>query len=181
MSSRSHIVPARRPERGGLAHFIARVLKERDRAAKKFDPDSVHDLRVALRRCRTMADALATFDPENSLRAMKKASRPAFRSLGKLRDIQVTREWIKKLAPAGDSLSPRLLESLAQSEAAAKAEVASALEEFDIRKWSRWSRELAERSRKIPADSPVFQHLALERCLEAREAHRFAVHSRSRV
>jgi CHAD domain-containing protein/HD superfamily phosphodiesterase len=181
MSSRSHIVPARRPERGGLAHFMARVLKERDRAAKKFDPDSVHDLRVALRRCRTMADALATFDPENSLRAMKKASRPAFRSLGKLRDIQVTREWIKKLAPAGDSLSPRLLESLAQSEAAAKAEVASALEEFDIRKWSRWSRELAERSRKIPADSPVFQHLALERCLEAREAHRFAVHSRSRV
>jgi CHAD domain-containing protein len=181
MSTRSQIVAARKPERAGLAHFMARVLKERDRAAKKLDPDSVHDLRVALRRCRTMADALSTFDPEKSLRAMKKASKPAFRSLGKLRDVQVMREWIKKLAPAGDALSARLLESLAQSEAAAKAEAAAALKEFDTRKWRRWSRELAERSRKIAADSPIFQHLALERCLEAREAHRFAIHSRSRV
>jgi CHAD domain-containing protein/HD superfamily phosphodiesterase len=160
---------------------MARVLKERDRAAKKLDPDSVHDLRVALRRCRTMADALATFDPEKSLRVMKKASKRAFRSLGKLRDVQVMREWIKKLAPVGDPLAARLLESLSQSEAAAKAEAAAALKEFDIRKWRRWSRELAERSRKVPADSPIFQHLALERCLEAREAHRFAIHSRSRV
>ena len=60
-------------------------------------------------------------------------------------------------------------------------EAAAGLKEFDTRKWSRWSRELAERSRKVPADSPIFQHLALELCLEAREAHRFAIQSRSRV
>ena len=181
MASPSQIVPARKSERAGLAHFMARVLKERDRAAKKLDPDSVHDLRVALRRCRTMADALATFDPEKSLGAMKKGSKAAFRSLGKLRDVQVMREWIKKLAPAGDPLAARLLESLAQSEAAAKADAAGALKEFDTRKWRRWSRDLAERARQIPADSPVFQHLALQRGLEAHEAHRFAIHSRSRV
>ena len=130
---------------------MARVLKERDRATKKLDADSVHDLRVALRRCRTMADALATVDPEKSLRAVKKASKPAFRSLGKLRDVQVMREWIKKLAPPGDPLAARLLESLAQSEGAAKAEAAVALKEFDTRKWRRWSRELAERARPAPA------------------------------
>src|SRR5271163_2646802 len=117
MASPSQIVPARRNERAGLAHFMARMLKERERAAKKLDADSVHDLRVALRRCRTMADALATFDPETSLRAMKKASKSTFRSLGKLRDVQVMREWLKKLAPGGDSLAARLAESLAQSEA----------------------------------------------------------------
>ncbi len=181
MASRTHIVTARKEQRAGLAHFMARVLKEHDRAAKKLDPDSVHDLRVALRRCRTMADALSTFDPEKSLRAMKKASRRTFRSLGQLRDVQVMREWIKKLAPAGDALASRLLESPAQSEAAAKAEATAALNEFDAHKWRRWSRDLAERSRRIAPDSLVFQHLALERCLEAREAHRFAMRSRSRV
>jgi CHAD domain-containing protein len=181
MASRTQIVSTRRPERAGLAHFMARVLKERSRAAKRLDFDSVHDLRVALRRCRTMADALSTIDPEKAFLAMRKASKLTFRSLGQLRDAQVIREWIKKLAPADDPLAARLLETLGQSEAAAKVEATAALQEFDVRKWRRWSRELAERSRRIPLDSLVFQHLALERCLEAREAHRFAMRSRSRV
>ena len=149
MASRTHIVTARKEQRAGLAHFMARVLKERDHAAKKLDADSVHDLRVALRRCRTMADALSTLDPEKSLRAMKKASRRTFRSLGQLRDVQVMREWIKKLAPAGDPLASRLLESLAQSEAAAKAEAAAALNEFDVAQMA----SLVARSRRTLASS----------------------------
>ncbi len=181
MASRTQIVPTRKPQAAGLAHFMARVLKEHARAAKKLDADAVHDLRVALRRCRTMADAIATFDPDKSFPAMRKASRRTFRSLGKLRDMQIMREWLKKLAPTGDPLAARMLESLAQSEGAAKVEAAAALDAFDTHKWRRWSRELAERSRRVPLDSLVYQHLALERCLEAREAHRFAVHSRSRV
>ena len=39
----------------------------------------------------------------------------------------------------------------------------------------------AERSRRVAPESLVFEHLALERCLEAREAQRFATRSRSRV
>ena len=108
MASRTQIVTTHKPQAAGLAHFMARVLKEHARAAKKLDADAVHDLRVALRRCRTMADALATFDPDKSFRAMRKASRRTFRSLGQLRDIQVMREWMKKLAPAGDPLAARL-------------------------------------------------------------------------
>ena len=177
----SRIVPTHIPQAAGLAHFMARAFKERARAAKKLDAGAVHDLRVALRRCRTMADALATFDPDKSFRAMRKASKRTFRSLGELRDVQVAREWLKKLAHPGDALAARLLESLAQSEGAAKVEAAAALDAFDTHKWRRWSRELAERSLRVPADSLLYQHLALERCLEAREAHRFAVHSRSRV
>lgn len=181
MATTNPIVSTRKPQRAGLAHYMARVLKERGRAAKRLDSDSVHDLRVALRRCRTMADVLATFDPDKSLRAMKRASRRTFRSLGRLRDAQVIREWVKKLAPEGDALAARLLESLSQSEAAAKAEAVAALGDFDSDKWRRWSSELGARSRRIPADSLVFQEIALERCLEAREAHRFAMRSRSRV
>ena len=181
MASRTQIVSTHKPQAAGLAHFMARAFKEYARASKKLDADAVHDLRVALRRCRTMADALATFDPDKSFPAMRKASKRTFRSLGQLRDIQIMREWVKKLAPAGGTLAARLLESLAQSEGAAKVEAAAALEAFDTHKWRRWSRELAERSRRVPPDSMIYQHLALERCVEAREAHRFAVHSRSRV
>jgi CHAD domain-containing protein/HD superfamily phosphodiesterase len=181
MASRTQIVSTHKPQTAGLAHFMARALKERARAAKKLDAGAVHDLRVALRRCRTMADALATFDPDKSFPAMRKASKRTFRSLGKLRDTHVMREWVKKLAPAGDQLAACLLESLAQSEGAAKAEAATALEAFDTRKWRRWSRELAERSRRVPPESLVYQHLALARCLEVREAHRFTTRSRSRV
>ena len=181
MASRTQLVPNRKPQHAGLAHFMARVSKECARATKKLDFDSIHDLRVALRRCRTMADALSTFDPEKSLRAMRKEAKQLFRSLGGLRDAQVLREWVKKLAPAGDALAPRLLEALGQTEAAAKADAAAALQDFDARKWRRWSRELAERSRRVSAESQVFEHLALERCLEAQEAHRFAMRSRSRV
>jgi CHAD domain-containing protein len=181
MAFRTQIVSAHNPPQAGLAHFMARVLKERERAAKALAPDAVHDLRVALRRCRTMADALATFDPEKSLSAIKKVSKQLFRSLGKLRDVHVMREWLKKVAPVDDLLAARLLASLAQTEAAARAEARAAVDEFDVHKWRRWSRELAERSRLVPVDSLVYQHLGLQRCLEAREAHRFATHSRSRV
>jgi CHAD domain-containing protein len=181
MASHSHIVPARKPERAGLAHYMARVLKERERAAQDLDPEAVHDLRVALRRCRTMADALSTFDPDRSLRLMRKASKGTFRSLGQLRDAQVLREWIKKIAPPGDPLAAKLLQALSQTEAAAKVEAEAALNEFDVHKWRRWSRELGHRAQRVPLDSLVFQHLALERCTEAHDAHRVAARSRSRV
>ena len=181
MAAHNPIVPAREPKRAGLAHFMARVLKERERAAKALDPEAVHDLRVALRRCRTMADALSTFDPDKSLRVMRKASKRTFRSLGQLRDAQVLREWVKKIAPAGDALAGKLLQLLGQTEAAAKVEAEAALSEFDVHKWRRWSRELGQRSQRVPPDSLVFQHLALERCLEAQQAHQFALRSRSRV
>ncbi len=43
-----------------------RVLVECDRAAEGFDADAVHDLRVALRRCRSLADGLRAIDPDSS-------------------------------------------------------------------------------------------------------------------
>src|SRR5208282_298798 len=181
MASHTHPIAPRKSERVGLAYFMTRVLKECDRTVRRFDADSVHDLRVALRRSRTIADGIASVDPDKSLRAVKKASRKLFRSLGTLRDVQVMLDWVQNLAPDDDSLKPRLLESLAKEEADARTEAAAALNEFDARRWRRWSHSLAEKSRRIPAGSLVFQHLALRRWIEARDAHRRAVRSRSRV
>ena len=181
MASNTHLVPTHKIERTGLAHFMARVLKEGRRAARRFDVDSVHDLRVALRRSRTIADGLSATDPDKMLRGVKKESQRLFRSLGKLRDVQVMVEWVRRLAPDDDALRPRIVEALAGEEEAAKAEASAALGEFDARHWRKWSRALAEKSRHARIGSPLFEHLALQRWIEARESHRRAVHSRSRV
>lgn len=84
----------------GLRYWMAGVLEECDRVSADFSADPVHDLRVALRRCRSMADGLLALDPDREWKAMKKAGRTLFRSLGDLRDVQVMMEWIDKLHPA---------------------------------------------------------------------------------
>jgi exopolyphosphatase/guanosine-5'-triphosphate,3'-diphosphate pyrophosphatase len=160
---------------------MTRVLKECSRAARRFDADAVHDLRVALRRSRTIADGLSNVDPDKSLRALKTDSRDLFRSLGNLRDIQVMLEWVQRLDPNDDPLKPRIREILSQEQETAKSDAATALGEFDVRRWRKWSKDLSEKSRRIPAGSLVFEHLALERWIEAREMHRRAIRSGSRI
>jgi len=181
MASNTHPIAPRKIERTGLAHFMTRVLKECSRAARRFDADAVHDVRVALRRSRTIADGLSNVDPDKSLRTLKTDSRELFRSLGALRDVQVMLEWVQKLDPNDDPLKPRIREILSQEQEASKSDAATALGEFDVRRWRKWSRELSEKSRRIPAGSLVFEHLALERWIEAREMHRRAIRSRSRI
>lgn len=88
---------------------MGRVLDECEHVAADFRPDPVHDLRVALRRCRSMADGLMATDPDPDWKAMKKAGKRLFQRLGDLRDTQIMMEWIDKLHPtptradAGDS------------------------------------------------------------------------------
>src|ERR1700732_2504677 len=82
----------------GLRAWMERVLVECDRAAAGFESDPVHDLRVALRRCRSLADGLMALDPDASWKDMKKAGRKLFQALGELRDMQVMQEWIENLS-----------------------------------------------------------------------------------
>ncbi len=79
---------------------MTQVLEQCDHVSAEFDVDAVHDLRVALRRCRSIADGLRAIDPNPEWKAMKKAGKQLFQSLGQLRDIQVMLEWIEKLEPA---------------------------------------------------------------------------------
>ena len=81
----------------GLRAWMERVLEECDRAAAGFEADPVHDLRVALRRCRSLADGLMALDTDPSWKDMKKAGKKTFPGLGELRDMQVMQEWIEKL------------------------------------------------------------------------------------
>lgn len=83
----------------GLRYWMLRVLEECDNVAADFRPDPVHDLRVSLRRCRSLADGLMALDPDPNWKAMKKAGRRLFQRLGDLRDIHVMEEWIDRLDP----------------------------------------------------------------------------------
>jgi CHAD domain-containing protein len=86
----------------GLRYWMLRVLDECDNVSNNFSADPVHDLRVSLRRCRSMADGMMAMDPDREWKAMKKAGKRLFQQLGALRDVQIMMEWIDKLevAPA---------------------------------------------------------------------------------
>lgn len=169
------------PKKAGLAHWAGRVLQECDKASAGFAPDPVHDLRVAIRRCRSMADGFLSVDPDPAWKQMKRLAKPLFSSLGELRDTQVMMEWVAKLSPPGDPVGETLSAALAQKETVLKAAAQDALAGFDRKRWASLNAHLAKRTNKIPLEGLVFQHLALERWLEAHQLHRRALRNRSGV
>src|SRR5471032_2925064 len=127
------------PGKSGFAFWMERVLEECDRASESFAPDPVHDLRVSLRRCRSMADGLMVMDPEPAWKEMKKAGKRLFSRLGDLRDTQVMQEWAHHFDSHGDPVTSRLLEILAFRENQWKQEAALALQDFDRKQWRKRS------------------------------------------
>jgi CHAD domain-containing protein len=93
------------PKITGLRYWMERVLEECERVAADFSADPVHDLRVALRRCRSMADGLLAIDPDPDWKAMKKAGKRLFQRLGNLRDVQIMIDWIDRLHPAPSNVA----------------------------------------------------------------------------
>lgn len=195
----------------GLRYWMLRVLEECDRVAADFSADPVHDLRVALRRCRSLADGMMAIDPDRNWKAMKKAGKKLFQSLGALRDTQIMMEWLEKLdlegkekpetlpepteegtdtrldvaAPGSGFASPdpvtALMQILKSRESLQKSEARAALEEFDRKQWRQWSKSLPARAARIRPGSAVFKHLALERWTTARELHTRAMRTRGQV
>lgn len=168
-------------EPAGLEFWMACVTRECDGIHRGFAPGPVHDLRVALRRCRSIADGFMAFDPHPAWKLMKSESRKLFQQLGALRDTQVMLGWVQRLVPVQDEASFILHSYLEDQEAGYKEKAAEAVLEFNQKKWNSWARILSSRTRHIPTESVVFQHLALECLVEARELHRQAMRNRSQA
>ena len=182
MSASADITSARKASRTtGLAFWMHQVLEECARAGVDFAPDPVHDLRVALRRCRSIADGFRALDPDPSWKQMKKAATRLFDRLGELRDVQVTEEWVTRLGTIDDPVNLALLQFLAGRESQLKQEAAQALAQFDQKRWRGWAASLPRRTARIRPGSPIFQHLALERWTAAYELHQRALRNRSQV
>ena len=172
-------MPIKPAKKSGLAFWMQRVLEECDRTGVAFEPDPVHDLRVALRRCCSMADGVAAIDPDPAWKEMKKAGKRLFRRLGELRDVHVMQEWVHRLDSPHDPVTAPLLQTVAARETPLQQEAVRALAEFDRKQWQRWSRSLPRRMVRFRPGSLVFCHLALERWTEAHRLHRQAVRSSS--
>jgi len=56
----------------GIGYWMERVLAEREKVQADPSSDPVHDLRVALRRCRSMAETMSELDPEPAWKQMRK-------------------------------------------------------------------------------------------------------------
>ncbi|MGO9127946.1 MAG: CHAD domain-containing protein [Terriglobales bacterium] len=182
MSASAAVAATRKPSRStGLAFWMHRVLEECARASVDFSPDAVHDLRVSLRRCRSMADGLGALDPDPSWKQMKKAAKRLFDRLGELRDVQVMEEWVARLGTLDDPVTIALLQFLAGRESQLKQEAADAIIQFDQKHWRGWAASLPRRAARVRPGSPVFQHLALERWTAAYDLHRRALRNRSAV
>ncbi len=189
----------------GLRYWMLRVLEECGNAATDFQPDPVHDLRVSLRRCRSLADGMMAMDPDREWKSMKKAGKKLFQSLGALRDVQIMMEWIDQLEFAAMQGTPTstvpkaqaepanppefseeteveaLLQILRSRESEHKHEARTALEEFDRKQWRQWSETLPARAARIRPGSAVFKHLALERWSAARQLHTRALRTQSGI
>lgn len=158
-----------------------RVLQLADAVQEGWKAKDVHDLRVALRRCRTMAEALSEVNPDRGWRKLKKDSRELFRALGALRDTQVEQEWLKRLSAGDDPVRKHLLKILAQAETKQQKDAENALENFDRKNWRKWSQKLGQKAQFFPLESVVFQRLALTRLNEAAELYQRARKGRSRI
>ena len=156
---------------------MEQVLIQTDKAGGGFAADPVHDLRVALRRCRSMAEGLRAIDPDPSWKKMRKMGKDLFASLGTLRDCQVLMEWTEKLGAADDPVVASMLGYCRVQEQALKQNAETALRQFDRRQWQDWSRGLMRRSARLHLGSEPFQSLALERWTQARRLHRQAIQS----
>jgi len=169
--STANTVPDPRPEARGLQFWMERVLKELQAVREAPEPDSVHDLRVAIRRCRSVAAVMEEVDPDPAWPGMRKLGKKLFRQLGELRDMQVLEEWTQKLGPDSDPARERLLTTFAAQEKEFQASALKAVEKFNQKAWRKLERKLQRRSRLVPADGLAAECLALERLEAVKELH----------
>lgn len=151
----------------GLEVWMQEVLKRIDNLRPDWDADDVHDVRVALRRCRTMADTLRDVNPDPGWRKLKKHSKQLFHCLGDLRDTQVERDWVKKSGPAGGAVRKRMLGVLGRREKKCRVAAENAADAFDRKAWRKLTRKLPDKARFFPLESVVFQREALAKLNEA--------------
>jgi CHAD domain-containing protein len=175
-------LPSNHPARGvGLELWMDRVVERADQIRDTWDADGVHDLRVALRRCRTIADALSEVNPGPGWRRLKRTSRELFHALGELRDTQVKQARVKTLGPPGDPLRKHMLRLLSRREKKHRESAAQALDRFDRKEWKKLTRKLTSKARFFPTNSVVYQRLALARLNGAVELYQQARKRRSSV
>jgi CHAD domain-containing protein len=147
-------------------------LKQQEQAAKKLSSESIHDLRIALRRSRSLAEGFSELDTHADWRHLRRTSKSLQSRLAELRDLQVMREWIQRLGIGKESDGARLSEVLSGQEDKARHKARAALKDFSRNRWKKWKRRMPARADALPFNEPHFAALALRRLGEAQELDR---------
>jgi CHAD domain-containing protein len=171
----------KKEERVGLAYWMEEVLVQCEKAERNFSSDPVHDLRTALRRCRSLADGVRVFDRDPAWKKMRRTAKELFGSLGELRDTHVMIEWVEKLSTEGDPTGGNIRNFLTAREQESQQKAADVLQNFDRRQWKNWASKLPGRAMRIPPGCGVLAHLALERWQEAHTLHLRASRNRTNI
>jgi CHAD domain-containing protein len=164
-----------------IAKWIHAVLVELDEVRQHFKPGHVHDLRIALRRCRSVALGVEQLDPTPAWTRLRKESKRLLDALGDVRDLQVTREWVSRLGMHHTESGLRLCAVLEDGERQAISRARKELDAADERQWRKWARQLPARAERIRCGGPAAELLALDGWRESWELHKKAIHSRSKV
>src|SRR6266852_5652918 len=164
-------LPVAPAEHRGLTHWMSRVLRELDNLRNSPDKDAVHDLRVAIRRCRSVAAVMREVDPDPAWHELRRLPKKLFRKLGELRDTQIMDEWVAEHGAENDKLRVALHNFFQEKEPKLLQEALRLAGKFDEKSWQRLERKLRKRIRLVPAGSLAAQCLAVERLNEAKELH----------
>lgn len=163
-----------------LKRSLQRALRNHRRAGKKLKATPVHDLRVSLRRCRSLAEGLSAIDPDPIWRRLRKASKRQQSALSDLRDLQVLESWLKPLrltrGPVGEALAARLK----KEQRRAKKKASRSLDSFPRGRWKRWLRRLPAHAELIPANQGRVAQLVLEQLTRVIELHELWVNEREK-
>ncbi len=166
-----------------LEVWMNEVLKRADDLRPGWKTRAVHDVRVALRRCRTMADTLSDVNPDPGWRKLKKHSKELFHELGDLHDTQVERDWVKRLSAAEQTgaLRKHMCRVLARREKKKRADAEGALDAFDRKGWRKLMGKLPRKAEFFPLEGVVFQREALAKLNQAAALYRKACKNPSSV
>ena len=158
-----------------LVESMNRLLRVFHRSALDSSQENIHDLRVALRRCRTLAGCLSEFRPNPLLRKVSRESKKLFQGLAGLRELHVRIEWVIRLLPARDAAARQRLKELRSREQKINSRIDRILDDFDVAHW----KQLRDRieSRRLDRDLKMKQaaRISLERLRECQKLHRQAM------
>src|SRR5207302_965842 len=162
-----HVSPASQ----SLERSMRRALGNHKRAQKNLKTDPVHDFRVALRRCRSLAEGFSAIDPDPVWRRLRKASKRIQGGLSDLRDVQVLQAWLRPLRLTGGRAGKALASHLKKQERRARREARSSLKSFPRKQWKRWSRRLPARAELLPVNERRLAQLVLEQLSRVIDLH----------
>ncbi len=113
--------------RSQTAILLRRLAFEVNRAAKSCNEETVHDLRVAIRRLSRCLQAFSQFYPKGSAKKVRRRLKTLMKPAGAVRDLDIALDLV---ADAGVDRQANLVYSVAEARRLAKSNL-----EREVRRW----------------------------------------------